>query len=128
MIECGIAFDCRSSKKSGGARDDSKKWMKASAVNILLEKMPTIIWKLCDIRFLSNTGDPEPLPANLMPEDDAPDEQADPADADASRAAMPPPLAPPGRAATAQPSQQSASTSRPTAAQQAVRRAPSRSP
>ena len=66
-IEFKVAFDCRAPKKSGGQRDDNRKWMKASMVNVLLEKMPEMIWKLCDVRYLTNAGNPEPLPRPNAP-------------------------------------------------------------
>ena len=61
LIMAGVPFDCRSAAKNGGSRDDNKKWMKASVVNVLFAKMPSLIWDFCDVRFLTNLGDPEPL-------------------------------------------------------------------
>ena len=128
-IEANIPFDCRASKKTGGQRDDNKKWMKASAVNVLLEKMPTLIWKLCDVRYLQNDGEPEPLPEE--PELPAAPEAAAPAAAPAAAAPAATATPAPGMAASAphpQPPSRSAPAQQSTAAQPGAppRRAPAR--
>ena len=129
LIGANIAFDCRASKKSGGARDDGRKWMKASAVNVFLEKIPELIWKLCDVRFLANGGEPEPLPEAPDAADADPDADDPPAAAPAAApAAVAPAQARPNVAAASRASKQSSTSSAPRQplASQPIRRAPAR--
>lgn len=125
-IEFKVAFDCRAPKKSGGQRDDNRKWMKASMVNVLLEKMPEMIWKLCDVRYLTNAGNPEPLPRPNAPASGAPaaaDANAASQSASSDGAAAP---AAAGSAATALPSEVSRQAAVAQERPGAVRRAPIR--
>ena len=126
LIKNNVPFDCRSAAKNGGGRDDNKKWMKASVVNVLLAVMPTLIWDLCDVRYLDNKGVPEPLQSfEDMPASSTP--AADAATSDGSEAAAAVRSAEErtqrAAAATAKPSS-APKVSRPTRAPVAARAAP----